>query len=273
MLVFVRPPKAADEKGVFIENTMGLPYGEVPWWVTGASGWMANLQNPHVVRIRPSPAASNVSETKALVTFGAGDGSADVKWSRTGTGQNGLLERLAAREMDPSKQKKWLDDGCGMHGDYEITQALAPDLADLRKGLHLECAGRKLDTGFEPGLDGYSFPIAGPWIPSVPELTSATRIHPVVFPFPRVDKTILEVEAPPGFEPVPPAAPGTAESRYGKYVLSINSTGHGFRVERMFGLAAVGVPAREYDPLRRFLSEVHRLDASRLEFRRTGAGE
>jgi len=63
-------------------------------------------------------------------------------------------------------------------------------------------------------------------------------------------------------------APPTVESPYGRYALMISATPEGYHLERLYALTAVAVPAKEYEPLRRFFEDVARADATRLEFRR-----
>lgn len=267
-LVSVRPPGTPDENGAFVDNTVGLPYGEVPWWFTGASAFVTDPEKPRSIKIRPSQPGNNLSETKTRIAFGPGDGTTGIQWSRSATGQNGLIPRLAVRRMAPDEQKKWLDEACGAAADFEVARAEAPDLADLRKGLRLECQGTRIEAPFGAESGSRDFQFVGPWIPEVPELTAPTRVHPVIFPFPRIDRNVIDIEAPSGYEPSPPAPFAPVDSPYGRYALTVATTPGAFHVERMFALTALGVPAGEYDALRKFLAEVHRADRTRLEFRR-----
>jgi hypothetical protein len=50
----------------------------------------------------------------------------------------------------------------------------------------------------------------------------------------------------------------------------ITATPEGYHVERVFALTAIAIPAKEYEPLRRFLAEVHQADHTYLEFRKGG---
>ena len=100
-------------------------------------------------------------------------------------------------------------------------------------------------------------------------MTASTRIHPLVFPFPHIDQNVIEVQAPPGFTTSPPPVVTPIESLHGHYALFVTATPSGFHVERVFSLTSVAVPAAEYEPLRRFLTQVHLADRTALEFRKS----
>jgi uncharacterized protein DUF3857 len=62
-LVLVRTPGDPDEKAVFVDIGSGLPFGELPWWITGAKGLLENPKESRPVMIPASDPRKNVSET------------------------------------------------------------------------------------------------------------------------------------------------------------------------------------------------------------------
>jgi len=267
-LVAVRGPGEPLDKATYVDLGSGLPYGDIPWWVSGAQGFLAEPAGYQMVMLDPSEARRNVSEAHAKIVFDPQDGTAKISWSMDGLGQQGLSERRAWRTLNPADRQKRLDEYCGATGDLEISRAEAPGLQDLQAGFHVDCDGTLLEAHFRSDLGQYSFRWDGAWIESVPELTSTSRRESVVFNFPRIDHTSIEVVAPPGF--VPTALPKVApiESPFGRYNLFLTVTPEGCQVERLFALTALAVPAKDYEPLRRFLAEVHQADATPLVFQK-----
>jgi hypothetical protein len=125
------------------------------------------------------------------------------------------------------------------------------------------------DTNFTSDLGRYSFRLDGPWQEGVPELTSPTRVHPVIFSFPHVDKNVIDIDAPTGFVAGDPPPSTKLDSPYGHYTLAISATPSGYHLERTFSIDTVGVVATDYEPLRKFLSEVHQADRMPVEFRKS----
>lgn len=269
-IVAARAPGDPDEKVTFVDDGLGLAYGEVAWWVTGAPAFLADTKSPRSVIIRPSDPRLNVSESKTTISFDLEQGTAQVQWTRNGSGQHGLSERLRLRTMNPDERRNRLDELCGTDADMEISKAEAPALEDVRQAFRLECEATMLDAGFRANLSSYGFSFLGPWIGWVPELSAPTRVHPVVFQFPKIDEEVVEVLSPPGFEPAGAPAVTPLDSPFGHYALFVTATPAGYHVERVFSLTALGVPPQEYDALRKFLAEVHRADRTQLEFRRAG---
>jgi hypothetical protein len=267
-LVAVRAPGDSDDKAVVVDPGSGLPYGQIPWWFSGLKGISSSPKGARDVMLWPSDPRDNVSETTASITFDAAAGNAMVRWSRRGTGQQGLLERHELSPMTPDRRRAWLDQYCG-GDDFEVSRAEAPRLHDATAGLLVECEATLMTASIQADQDVYRFALDGPWFTRLPELTAVTRVHPVVFSFPRVDRTILEIESPGGMSDRSVPDPVTIESPYGHYSLSAKATPAGLRVERVFSLVALGVPQKEYEELRRFLASARRADMTVLEFRRT----
>lgn len=268
MVAWVREPGRPDEDGTFLDDGMGLPYGEVIWWVTGANAFLADPKNPRAVKVRASDARHNVSETTTRVAFEPNQGEAVLRWTRTGRGQHGLNQRLALRRMTPEARKTWIQSACGASGTIEIDRAAAPHLEEPTGGMQLECEGRMLGTNLTQEVASYTFSIMGPWIETLPDLPAGPRSQPVMFEFPRTDRNVVDVPAPPGFETATDPMIIPVSSPYGEYRLTISPGQDGYHVERTLVLAAIGIPAGEYDVLRSFLSDVARADRTRLKFKR-----
>jgi len=267
-LAAIRLPDDPPDRFTFVVAGSGLPYGEIPWWLAGSYGFLADPKGGKVVILNPSNPVKNFSESKTSISFNLDDGTARVRWSRSDSGQAGLSERLMLRGETPENRRKRLEELCGAWGSFEILRAEAPGLEELASGLRLECEGIMTNTNFTPKWDRYSFRLDGVWEESVPELTATTRIHPLVFSFPRIDQNVIEVDAPPGYTTSQPPAVAPIESPYGHYALFITESPSGYHVERVFSFTSVAVPAAEYEPLRRFLTQVRQADRTAVEFRR-----
>ena len=77
-LVAVRAPDGPQERFVFVAPGSGLPYGEVPWWLTGVNVLVATKDGPLPVPVPASEAAGNVGTTRATVTFSPEGDTASV---------------------------------------------------------------------------------------------------------------------------------------------------------------------------------------------------
>ena len=271
LLVFLRPPGTTDETATFVDFSLGLAYGEVPWWLTGWVAFVADPKNPRTVKVRPADPEHNLSETTTSIEFRL-DGTAQVRWTRSAGGQQGILDRLQLRRLPPRERSARLDEMCGASDTFEIKKAQAPGLDDRAPDLRLECDLTMTDTRFTEDLSSYHFSAMGPWMEWTPDLPAGPRLHPVVFDFPRVDHNVMEITAPPGFEPYGDPVMAPVQSDFGRYTLSLMPTETGYRVERKLTLVPVAVPASEYESLRGFLAEVRRVDATRMEFRRKPSG-
>ena len=137
----------------------------------------------------------------------------------------------------------------------------------------MSCAGEILATNLDPAIARYSFSIGGPWIAALPDLRPGTRRFPVVFDYPKVERTTIEVESPPGFVPGSPPTAARLETVYGTYALTVVRSERGFRVERELKLPRINIPADNYTGLVGFLDHVRRGDATALPFVRKAEGE
>jgi uncharacterized protein DUF3857 len=268
-LVAVHLPSDPPESLTLVDNVHGLPYGEVPWWIAGSRGFLADPKGGKTILLEPSLAAKNFTQSEVWISFDPGRGSAGVRWNRTDSGQAGLSDRLELRSLRPEERREMLEQLCGGGGLIEVTRAEAPHLEDLNQPLHLDCEGTfsGADVALEAGR--FSSRIQGAWIEPVPELAAAVRLHPVVFPFPRLDRTVIEIAAPPGYATTAPPSVPPIDSPYGSYALFITQTPGGYHLERVFSLTAAEVPVSGYDLLRKFLAAVRQADQTTVEFRKT----
>jgi len=267
-LVAVHFPGDPSDQFSFVDSVVGLPFGEIPWWIAGANGFLADPKGGSVVMLRPSNPVKNLSESRTSLSLNLDEGTADVHWSRTDAGQAGLLDRLRLRFMRPENRRKKLEELCGAGASFEVIRAEAPGLEDLNSPLRLVCEGRKSGAGFSQMGNRRLCRFDGAWEEPVPELTAATRLHPVVFPFPRIDRNVIDIATPPGYAAAAPPAVAPIDSLYGHYALFISPTPTGYHVERVFSLTSGEVPVSGYNRLRRFLSEVRQADRTEVEFRK-----
>ncbi len=271
MLIGVKGPGEPDDKLVYVDLGSGLPFGEIPWWFTGSRAFLATPDGYRLVTLYPADPKQNLLETKVKTSFNLAEGTARTSWTSDGSGQQGLAERWRLRGMNPEERGKELERYCGASGDFEISRAEAPRLQELTASYHLECDGVLMNTNLTPDLGRYTWDFTGPWVEGSPRFTAPTRSQNVIFPFPRVDKVIIDVRSPEGFSPVgvPPVPP--VDSPFGRYALLVETTREGYHVERLFAMAALVVPPKDYDALRRFFSAVAQADSTPLEFRRQAA--
>jgi len=270
-LVGVKAKGEPDDKLTFVDLGSGLPFGEIPWWLTGSRAFLAAPEGHRIVLLYPSDPKKNMLQTKATIAFNLAEMTASLSWTMDGTGQQGLSRRWRLRSLGPEERQKELDRYCSASGDLEISRAEAPKVHDLMAAYHLECEGTLLDTNFHPGLGSYSFAFLGPWVEEIPLFTAPTRSQLAIFPFPRIESLSLDVRAPEGFVAagVPPLP--AVESPFGRHALFVSTTPEGYHVERLFALTTMVVPPKDYEALRRFFTEVARADDTRLVFKRAGA--
>src|SRR5207249_4629658 len=98
-----------------------LPYGQIPWWVTGTNGWLATAKGEREIKLYPSDIRENLMEAKARIRSDD-DGTPRVSWSAAMRGQQGYLEWLIDRGSTSEERAKSLDKACGASGGLEITK-------------------------------------------------------------------------------------------------------------------------------------------------------
>ena len=265
-LVAVRAPDGPTDRFEFVAPGSGLPYGQVPWWLSGVNVLVVTKDGPLPVPVPAPEAAGNVGTIRARVTFAGEGDTANVAWTIEGSGQYGYSRWRTLRRMKPDEREKELIRICGGGGELEISDALADGLAEKVATSRVSCAGEILATNFEPGVERYAFPVDGPWIPALPDLRPGTRRFPVVFDYPRTERTTIEVEPPPGFTADKPPTPARLTTVYGTYSLTVSRAGNGFRVERELVLPRLSIPPENYTGLVGFLDHIRRGDATALPF-------
>ena len=172
--------------------------------------------------------------------------------------------------MTPVQRSKRLEEYCGSSGDIEVSNAIAPGIELSAGPLKIECELTLMNTNLTADLDEYHFPLLGPWVQSVPELTAETRSTPVVFQYARAERTSMEIEVPDLFNDLTIPPPVRLTTPFGRYALDVNPTVGGLHVERFFSLDAVIISADQYTSLRSYLTGVQRADQTMLAFRRSG---
>jgi hypothetical protein len=272
MIVVVRAPGDPDERAIFVDNGMGLGFGDVAWWLTGAAGFLTDPKKARSIRIPPSPAATNVSEASVSIRLSGDETGSPFRWSRVRRGQYGLEDRRLLRHEAPEDRRKRLEEVCGASDRLEVTRAEAPHLESVGADTRVDCEGRLVDAHVTPEYGSYTMYAMGPWTESLPALPAGKRVHPVVLEFPHTDVATIEIESPPGFAPNEEDLLVPVKSSFGDYRLSIQATAKGYHVERRVTLNAVGVPADHYEDLRAFLTEVARADRTGIEFHRKADG-
>lgn len=268
----VREPGRPDGGYDFVDAGSGLPYGEVPWQVTGTASLLCTPDRAREVQIPPAPAERNVAAVEASVRFAEGNEALLATWTREGTGQAGFDERRTLRAMASPDRRRMLDGLCRAGVGVEVVDASAPGLDAAHGPLRLECSA-EIAPASVPGEGDprYVMPVDGPWFDAIPDVIAKARIHPVAFPYPRLDRASVTFAAPSGFSPGQPPAPVHVSSPFGTYSLSIERVENGFRVTRSFSLLPLIVRYGEYESLRTFLSDVRNADRARIEFLRAGA--
>ncbi|MBI3450872.1 MAG: hypothetical protein HY049_18400 [Acidobacteria bacterium] len=270
VMAAVRARGEPDEKLVFVSPGSGLPYGDVPWWFTGVPGLLATRKGARSVIVWDALAKENASDTRVEVSL-ALSGAASVGRHRACAGQQGYGDRIALRGMRPDARKRRLDELCGDGRGIEVRRAEAPGLDRLDASLRLECDGAVAAPAPEAGTADVFFVLEGPWFNAVPNLTAAKRIHPVVLDFPAIDRSVIDVGAPPGFVAAEPPATVTLRNDEGSYSLAVERTEGGFRVRREFTRLPLAIKPADYRPFRDFLQAVRLADRTRLRFVKAGA--
>jgi hypothetical protein len=269
-LVEVRPPGKGNDAIVLVDPGSGLDYGQVPWWLTGVSALLSTKDGGRPIFVPPAEAGKNLSETRARLAIDE-EGTLRATWTRASANARGFDERHYLRQLAPQPRDERLRELCaGEEDDFEVTGATAPGLMDTFGALRLECGVERELAG--PLEDGprFSFVVEGPWIDPLPDFEGrTTRVHPVIFDYARTDKATLEVEAPPGFQPLA-TDPATQdfETAFGRYTRTVKTTASGYEIERNVAFTPMQVPASDYPLLLGFLEEIRTADRVPLVFER-----
>ena len=269
-LVAVELPGREEE--LIVDPGSGLPFGQIPWNVSGAKAMLATKKGPKTIVLRSSKAKQNQAFSKARIEFTDDNESMMIDWELSGTGQCGYAERRYLRYIAPDDREEHLYKRCGESSDVEVLSAETPDLSDPSKPYRLICSTEAFDTSLDDDTSRYQLFVRGVYVPPIPDLTAEERVHPVVLRYPRIDVTELEVMSPHGFGPADVPSDKRVESPYGDYELTFERTEQGFQVKRRFELLGLSIRAENYGSFREYLKEVRRADQSSVEFVRQDGG-
>jgi hypothetical protein len=267
-LVAVRGPSEPDDSFRFLAPGSGLPYGQLPWWFTGSRALLADSKSARFITLPSSAPRHNASDTRAHLIVSASDPSLKADWSRTATGQQGYEQRLKLRGLLPGERRQVLGDYCGKRSGVEILRASAPDITSLEQGWHVECEADLRTEEPAPIKGEFHAGFRGDWIEPVPELREESRVYPVLFQYPRIDNTMIEIETQEGLNPLDEPPPILIEGVFGSYSLFVRPVEHGYQIQRSFSLTTDSVPVTDYASLKDFLDRVGHADATVLRFGR-----
>jgi hypothetical protein len=265
-LVAVRPAGAADEETTVVDPSSGLPYGEIPWWLSGTYGMLATRQGAKSIFLAPSNAPSNLTLAAVDLRFSDDGSRIHADWDSTSKGQAALDLAQASGGLRTSSRQEFVDELCGLGPDLEVTRSdhrVMPSMISK-----LECVTERHIGSMGTSVGHFSMTWTGPWMEPLPDLTPGERVHPVIFDYPRADVAELNIAAPPGFEPADAPPPIEISGPFGSYRLKMSTTSGGYRVERALALLPLKVPAAEYDVLVAFLDEVRHADSTSVKFTR-----
>ena len=270
-IVAVGAPEEPLDRWALVDPGSGLPYGEVPWYFTGISGFVATGKQADTVKIPPSPPARSVSSTTATLSFVDGNEAVVASWTRTAKGQHGFDERRHLRDLDPGERERRVRELCGEATGSDVLVAETPGLDQTRGPLELRCEFEREPGGLDERISRYSFPIFGPWFVWLPDFSDERRVHPIVFRFPRIDVGTITMRPPEGFEPESGFDPVILNGRLADYALTVETVDGAFKVSRNFVLKSLVVPPAEYAEFRAVLEKVRAADRASVTFRRAGA--
>lgn len=271
-LIAVRQPGDPDEQAIIVDPDSGLPYGEVPWWFSGAQAALVTSSGIRPVLVPSSGASSNISRVRGEIALFAEDSILLAAWTRTDDGQAAFSAAQTLAGLSDARREEYLDAACGAGPDTDVIQVddqvLHPPVRH-----QVACETETLLVGLRDDVGRYRLGWTGPWVDVLPVLPPGRRTHAIVFDYPRVETLELRILPPEGLRPT--GAPVTTErsSPYGKYRLAIAVTPEAYTIQRALALFPVFVPAEEYDALREFLEAVRRADDTTLEFARAAEAE
>lgn len=263
-------PGQSVENAIFADLGSGLPYGMVPWWFAPARALMATEEGARDVILRTSDPRRNVLETRVSVDLGAPEGIPVARWTVKGSGHRGNRTRRGLIRRSSREREERLQELCGASGELEILSAESPGLEIPGGEYALECEGEMTGLDGEVGLPILSMGLEGPWIPDLPEFPSEEREHPVVFNYPWIDISVIDVKAPEGYAMEKLPEPVTVQGPFGSYAMGITRTPGGARIERAFAVVRLTVKPEDYGELRGFIQRAASADRARLAFKREG---
>lgn len=256
------------ERITFTDPCSGLRFGQIPWPMSLTRGMLVTGDGPVEVAIPASDPRENILHSQATITWDE-DGLAQVAWSAVGGGQRHEHRGRIIRWSDPHQRKEWLDALCGSSSWFEVSAAEYPAWKDPSADYQIQCEGSLTESGYDEFADSFSMWPGGEWFPDAPSFPDEERVHPVVFRYPFIDMSVVDVAAPPGFGPGPPPEPVKLGTGFASYAHSVTATESGFRVQRALAIVKTTIPREAYPELRDFLQRVERADRTRITFLRT----
>lgn len=266
--VAVHAPTEPADRIVFVDAGSGLPYGQIPWRATGADGMLCSAKGGTPILIPAASPLVNRADTTVKLSFSDENESMLATWDRTSQGAGGLEHRRWLRGLDTRERRETLDRLCGESGSIEVSSAELPGLDDLTAPFKIRCELERSDMNISALTGRYSLSLMGPWWPETPEFTADARVHPVIFDYPKVDVTAIDVSPPHGFKPGAAPVPLKIESPYGRYELVVSQTPTGFHMDRALALTVLIVKQKDYEPMRKFFDDVQRADRTTVTFQR-----
>jgi hypothetical protein len=265
--VAVRDPTDPSGRVTFTDPCSGLGYGQVPWWLTPSAGLLAGKEGVEHVVLPGSDPRQNILHSQTNISWDE-EGRPAVKWSSVGGGQRGFISRRALRGMNPEERQERIESLCGAGSGFELSLAEAPAWDQLHADFQIRCEG--VLTGFtaDEFEEEIAFAPSGSWYPALPAFTRESRVHPVVFDYPFIDMSVVDIEVPGGFEAAPLPETVKLSTPFTSYALSASMSDSGIRVQRAFAVVKDVVAPGEYPALREFLREVEIADRTMLVFRK-----
>lgn len=271
-VVAVHLPGEPPEKLTYSDPGSGLGYGEIPWWLSGGQALRAGADGSKFVNLPHGNPERSLVETSAEIALAEPGEPAAVAFASKSSGQAGLLDWRRLRWDGPDERRERLEAMCGHGSEVEVESADAAGLENVHAERRLDCKGLATSLTLADGSPSAKVAFAGPWIESLPAIDAGPRLTPMIFSFPRSERQILTIAAPPGWTAVEPPQPVAIDSPFGMYNLSVEATSGGYRVERSLTLPKATLAPNLSAGFHRFLSQIQIADRTSLEFRRSASG-
>ena len=252
-----------------VDPCSGLRYGEIPWWMAQTSGMLVTDDGYQDTVLPVSDPRQNILHSEARISWDA-DGMAQVHWSSVGSGQRYFGDSRSVRRMDPEDRDDELRSWCGSSSRFEVSSAKDPALLDPTAEFQFVCDGTLPDSEIDGAMEEVSFAARGPWYPDTPSFTSEERVQPVVFDYPFIDMSTVEIRPPEGYGVESLPEPMKASTPFASYALSVSRTDSGYLVQRAFAIIRTTIPTDQYGQLRSFLQKVESADRTLLVLHKQG---
>lgn len=271
--VELRLPGAGTDEPLRLDPADAMPYGQLPWWITGLTGIRSTPKGAETAKIPMSGHDQNRIVTRTTIEFIDDNETMAVNWSRRATGQALLSRRRSLREMAPDKLDERLRELCGEDARFEVDSATTGDLKPLAGGYELTCSGERFTAGLDEDTDKYLFSFDGQWIRSVLDLDPGPRAQQVNLPYCWTEQNEILVQAPVGFAPGQAPKPVKLDNPFGRYSLTARKSEDGYLIRREYVVKRPVIAAQHYPALAEFLEAIRQADDIDLEFVRTAGDE